>query len=134
MKTDGGLRGIFSTHLPDFQWNAIESWSTGIGIPDAEYCSPDGRTGWIEFKKTEGWAVRFKPGQIAWHERRARQKGRSFIAIRRKSTELWLSPGSAVRELATRGLRESVPLGKWLRGPAYWDWPAIRELLKGDGR
>lgn len=139
-KTDGGLRGIFSDHLIDFHWNAIESWSTGHGIPDGEFCAPNGSQAWVEFKKTDGWAIQFKPGQIAWHERRHRMKGSSFIAVRRRNAargqkvdELYLFSGRDVRALTLGGVRapDARVLGKWAGGPSKWDWARIRTLLGG---
>lgn len=139
-KIDGGLRTIFSEHLLDFHWNAIESWSTGHGIPDGEFCTPNGAQAWIEFKKTDGWSIRFKPGQIAWHERRHRNRGKSFIAIRRRNEtreekvdELWIFSGADVRQLLLGGLRTpgARVLGKWAGGPARWDWGLIRGVLEG---
>ena len=137
-KIDGGLRGIFFDHLPSFHWNAIESWSTGAGIPDGEFCSANGNQAWIEFKKTDGWAVRFKPGQIAWHERRARMGGRSFIAVRRRNSargvivdELYLFRGSDSRAVFTGGVHQVRAVGKWAGGPSKWPWAQVGAFLEG---
>lgn len=137
-KIDGGLRGIFFERLLSFQWTAIESWATGSGIPDGEFCSPRGRQAWIEFKRTDAWAIRFKPGQVAWHERRHRMGGRSFIAVRRQNSsrgvtvdELYLFSGMDARAVFTRGVHQVRGLGKWAGGPSKWDWDRIQALLEG---
>ena len=109
---DGDLRSLFRKHLPEFHWVSIESWVTGAGIPDANYCC-SGVEGWIEFKKTTAIAVRFKPGQIAWHEQRGRAGGRTFIAVRRltrKVDDLSLYPGETARPSPSHLRRRSRPL------------------------
>lgn len=141
--TDGNLRKIFQQYLPEAHWQAVESFSTGQGMPDAEYCFPGGVTGWVEFKATAGWAVDISPHQISWHERRVRMGGRTFIAVRRQvasgprkgpaSDELWLFRGSSARILSYEGLRgdkiNSFILNIWDKGPAKWPWVAIKKRL-----
>jgi hypothetical protein len=128
--TDGNLRSLLHKHLPQFHWQSLESWSTGQGVPDVNYCyhSADG---WIELKKTDGWTVNVSPHQVAWIERRLRAGGRVFILVRRKGDELWLLPGSSARDLLTRAttLRDVDPLDMWVGGPARWDWSALASLL-----
>lgn len=141
MATDGNLRNIFKDHFPKAHWQPVETWSTGQGVPDAEYCFPGGQTGWIENKCTTGWTVDFKKRetQIAWLERRSRVGGRCFVAIRRQvmagprrglaTDELWLFPGSAARQLHLNGLRVAQALGCWDGGPARWSWDLIEKIL-----
>lgn len=132
--TDGSLRQIFSKKMPEAMWTSIESFSTGRGIPDVEYCFPGGQAGWIELKLTRGWAVGMRPEQVAWLERRSRLGGRSFIAIRQlgKARDgLWLCHGQDARLLMTEGLRgaEKAAVGHWGGGPAGWDWAMVRAAL-----
>jgi hypothetical protein len=127
---DGGLRALFRKHLPEFHWVAIESWMTGSGIPDVNFCC-SGVEGWIEFKKTGAIAVRFKPGQIAWHEQRHRARGRTFIAVRRLAKgvdDLFLYPGEQARLVDDLGL-EALPLLHCQGGPARWRWNRLKTLL-----
>lgn len=124
---DGGLRKIFRERLVDFHWVSVESGSTGFGIPDINYCCA-GAEGWIECKATSGWAVSIQPGQVAWHLRRARHGGRTFIAVRRKQTQLWLIRGRDVEVLLGSGLR-GCHGPSWEGGPGAWDWASIRALL-----
>lgn len=136
--SDGELRQAFSSHLRDFHWQAVETWSTGQGVPDVNFCF-GGVEGWIENKSTSGWVVDLSPSQIGWIERRIRNGGRVFIAVRRLATagprkgaavdELYLFPGFEVRALADGGLDRKKAIGVWSRGPAKWDWATIRLIL-----
>lgn len=138
---DAGLRKIFSDHLKEAHWQPIESWSTGQGVPDTEYCFPKGLSGWVECKATSGWAVEVRGGQVGWLERRARMGGRAWIAVRRQANagprrgpavdELWMFPGSEARNVLLSGLKGPVATGYWSGGPANWDWKAVRKLLTG---
>lgn len=134
--SDGGLRQIFRKHLPHFDWQAIETGLTGRGIPDANYCHK-GTEGWIEYKQTATNAVGIRPEQVGWIERRIRQGGRIFIAIRhipksQSVDDLYLFSGERVRELKDIGLKCSKPLLKASKGPKHWPWDIVGELLKGN--
>jgi len=138
MTTDGGLRQIFQKNLRDADIVSIESWSTGRGVPDFNYCI-DGHEGWVEAKLTAALAVRISPEQIGWIERRLRFGGRVTLAVRcisvagpRKGAAvdaLWLYDGSQVRAVADIGLRHQNRLGYWPGGPAKWNWSEIRAIL-----
>ena len=135
---DGGLRTEFRNRFFGWQWTSIETF-TQPGVPDSEYCSPDGDQGWIEFKRTVGWAVTFEPFQPAWIDRRARYGGRVWIAVRRVPSakrwagmnQLWLIPGKMVLDLAHQGLK---PFGEehmmGALGPASWNWGLIEAKLR----
>jgi hypothetical protein len=138
--SDGDLRKKFQQFLPQFHWQSVETWSTGQGVPDANYCG-FGHEGWIEFKFTSGWKVDMRAEQIGWIERRVRAGGKVFVAVRRKhlgslkrkpEDELWLFSGDAARYLA-KGRLDAVPPGfvhgKWSGGPSGWEWPDVRENL-----
>lgn len=137
MTTDGGLRRLFQRHLPDADWQSIET-PVSRGVPDINGCLY-GQEFWIEFKLTSGWAVGLRPEQVAWLVRRARAGGRVFVAVRRRcltgarrkaADELWLLPGAAAREILDRGLRETnLVLGTWAGGPVRWDWDGVRAVL-----
>ena len=137
---DGGLRSLFRKHLPQVDWQSIETPMTGGGVPDANYCV-DGCDGWIEHKKTDGWAVEVKTAQVGWIERRIRHGGRVLVAVRRMLPagprrgpavdELWLFPGGAIRAVRDRGLKNGGPvIGQWGDGPARWDWRAVLEAMR----
>lgn len=128
---DGHLRQIFRARIPEAHWQSIESWSTGRGVPDANYCL-SGHEGWIEFKQAKHWKVGIWPEQVGWIERRARAGGRAFMAVRRAQDELWILAPGGVREAAEGGLKavtEGNRLGLWGSGPASWDWDAVRRIL-----
>jgi len=143
--SDANLRKIFQKHLPEAHWQAIESWSTGQGVPDSEYCFPKGASGWIENKKTSAnkLASPLSPQQIAWIERRHRVGGRVFIAVRRQTTkavsqmhnqcddEIYLFSGANVRLLAAKGVLWTPFLACHARGPAKWNWDNIKAILVG---
>jgi hypothetical protein len=130
VRTDGGLRALLVANLPRFHIQSVETWSTGQGVPDVNYCC-DGSEGWIELKKSDGWVVDFEPAQIAWIERRLRAGGRVFVLVRRKGDELYVLDGSAARPLLTRreSLRTIVPIAFFGGGPRAWNWPAIARIL-----
>jgi len=126
---DGHLRQLFRTHLRGgWDWQSIENWGVGSGVPDANFCGPGGVEGWVEFKAARGWQVPLAPTQVAWIERRVRAGGRVFVAVR-KDQSLWLFHGAHAREFATGDLRHASSLGEWHGGPARWDWSAIGALL-----
>lgn len=132
MKIDGGLRGLFKDHILNAQWTPVESPLTKRGIPDSEVCFEGGSQCWVEFKKTQGNAVKVSPFQVSWHEQRFRLGGRSFIAVRkisRKFDELHLFAGISARYLKTDGLAGAEPLDVWVGGPSRWNWNQIRKIL-----
>lgn len=140
MTTDGGLTKIFERHLPSFHWQTVETFSTGRGVPDLNYCEL-GIEGWIENKKTDSWRVRIDPEQVGWIERRRRHGGRVFVAVRRRTeagprkgeaTEsLLLFSGDVIRALKDRSLREVPPLLICQGSPLRWEWEKIRGILRG---
>lgn len=138
-KVDGGLRSLFRERLTRAQWTPVETGVTALGVPDSEYCFPEGRQGWCEFKWTPEWQVRFQFGQTAWINRRWRLGGRAWVVVRRQAPagprrpacdELWLVPGSHVLVLDQLGLRavEGVS-SRWHGGPARWDWMVVEMEL-----
>jgi hypothetical protein len=129
-KRDGDLRALFRTNIPSFHWNSIETGATAGGVPDSEYCSPTGVSGWVEFKQITGWVVPLRPQQIGWLLRRSRARGRVFVAVRQAQGDtLWLALGAAAVALREQGLRQAPTLGCWSGGPARWPWTTVQELL-----
>lgn len=141
--SDGGLRQLLRTHLPDLFWQAVEVSGVGRGVPDSYYCGRRedgvGRSGWVEFKGTETTRIKFELGQVAWHDRHARQGGTSYIAIRRQhaggprrgppADELYIYPSSRALELDRLGLLTPAPLVLLQGGVRHWDWAAVRQIL-----
>ncbi len=140
-KIDGGLRKEFRKHVIGFDWQSIESATTGGGIPDSNWCHK-GREGWIEFKQTNGWAVTLEPAQIGWIARRVRHGGRVHVAVRRRTQggprvgppvdQLWLFSGALAVPARTSGLRGAWAgeAHRWDGGPSSWDWDAVAEVLR----
>jgi hypothetical protein len=130
--SDARLRQIFQNHLSAFDWQSVETWSTGRGVPDLNFCY-EGVEGWIELKRASGWRINITPEQIGWMERRARHGGRVFVAVRRQSgtavDTLYLFPGAAGRALSANRVSLVAPLGAWQGGPAAWNWGAVKLAL-----
>lgn len=134
--SDGGLRQIFQMRLPAFDWQSVETWSTGRGVPDLNYCH-NGCEGWIECKATSTDKVDIRPEQIAWAERRARHGGRVFMAVRKARPrsprleacdDLYLIHNVTIwREVKRDGLKSDFIY--WAGGPASWAWTAIAATL-----
>ena len=125
--SDGGLRALFRKNIPG-DWQAIETGSTGRGIPDANYCHR-GAEGWVEFKACKHWKFGIWPEQIAWLERRYRNGGRVFLAVRRADDELWLIHPMGARYASLKDVPENLVLGRWFDGPGKWDWKLIENFL-----
>jgi hypothetical protein len=133
--SDGGLRQLFRRHLPELDWQGVETWSTGQGVPDMNFID-----GWVENKVTHHWKVEVSPEQVAWAERRIRKGGKVFVAIRRVSDagprkgeaadELTLAWGNQLRPLIEGERIDTIDyFGVWPGGPAGWDWEFIKTIL-----
>lgn len=142
-RTDGGLRSVLHTHLKSYgDFQAIETGLIGGGVPDSNFCIA-GKEGWIECKRTSGWTIGNMEGnQVAWAERRVRNGGRVFCAVRRltdggprspAADELWLLRHTAMRLLLLKTRLDALPraeiLGHWVGGPSKWAWPDIAKCL-----
>src|SRR6516225_10064866 len=132
MTSEGDLRHIFRLHFPEAQWTAFESPMTAAGIPDHEYCFPQGKSGWIEYKKTHTRGIsNLKPLQIAWLERRGRLGGRAFVAVRRMAKnddQLWLIHAAKIREVMDLGLSPTDGISVWAGGPSRWPWDRVKKI------
>jgi hypothetical protein len=132
MKSDGNLRQLFRKNLKSVFFTSIESRFTQFGIPDL-HGIVDGDAFWIENKKTTGWAVTLRPGQVAWLRRYAAQGGLAYVAVRRAGDELWLVHGAYAGPLQASGLaklpRRAVA-GQWGGGPSGWQWGAVLAALR----
>lgn len=143
-KADDGLRRKIQDFLPkpDWLWDPIETGSTTGGIPDAHFLHrPSGVSGWVESKKTDGWAVKFEPHQILWHRMHA-VPCRTFVAVRvhgegsaeGRGDGLWIISGTGADAAAAGGLRAALEggwvLGKWMGPPRSWDWGTVGRILR----
>lgn len=115
---DDGMRALFKKNLPEFHWVPVETWALNAGVPDVEFCAPNGVSGWVEFKcyGKKGQIPALKPSQIGWIDRRIRVKGRVFIGVK-KGENLFLAPGERARDFLDA-----------LMGPL--SWAEIREHLR----
>ena len=132
MTSDGGLRPLFRRYLNQWQWTPVETAYSASGVPDSEFCTPTGTSGWVEFKKTQIWYVQIKPFQIAWLMRRCRYGGNAWIAVRRihhsGTDELWLMKGDQAEALHYHGL-QGVEAWCWEGGPSNWNFTEIGNML-----
>jgi hypothetical protein len=126
--SDDELRKIFRRHMPGVDWQAVETGSTGSGVPDLNGCRV-GVEFWLEMKQATHWRITIRPMQVAWCERRLRNGGRVFCAVRRAHDELWLFNAWAMRRLMTERLDAVESLGRWSGGAAAWNWSEITRLL-----
>lgn len=138
-RADGGLRSVMVTNLRKLggHYQPIETGLIATGVLDFNYCV-NGQAGWVECKRTAGWAVKIDPAQVGWADQRTRNGGRVFLAVRRLKEgafdELWLCRHTAFRKLISgTKLKELSPIdieGIWHDGPAHWDWPTIAKALQ----
>jgi len=130
---DGGLRQLFRRHLPEWDWQPIETGALSPGVPDLNGCR-QGREVWVEMKHTTGWVVKFRPMQPSWILRRLAAGGHVYIAVRqrqRTTDRLYLYRGEYVLQLQEIGLRcasWSVCLGQ---EESEWYWPSLDGQLMG---
>jgi hypothetical protein len=135
---DGGLRSIFRIRFGSWQWTSVETAGTASGVPDSEFCTPNGVQGWIEFKQTSIYQVNIRPFQVAWLMRRCRYGGNAWIAVRRIPNsqrengvdDLWLMSGNQAQALSEGGL-ENVSAWCWHGGEKNWNFPEIYRILHG---
>ena len=133
---DAGLRKLFRDHVKEASWTPIETGMTMAGVPDAEYIFPGGTSGWVEFKATRTSRIKRSksiPFQVAWHEKRARMGGRTFVAVRHMGEGcdvLFIYRGHRFREIVGNGLWGTPSLGAWYGGPKKWDWKEVVRILK----
>lgn len=138
MNKDGDLRYIFRNKFRTYQWTSVETAGTASGVPDNEFCTPQGIQGWIEFKQTKIFHVVIKPFQVAWLMQRCRYGGNAWIAVRRTpkakkyegDDELWLMRGDQADALFHNGL-EGVSAYCWSGGPSNWNFLEIHDMLSG---
>lgn len=131
MARDGNLGPLFQKKIERAHFQSVETFSTGRGVPDLNYCI-DGTEGWIELKDVKrGWKPIFQAEQIGWMERRVRNGGKVFVAVRVRIDRdaLYIFPGGKSRILRDGGIRATSPNLVSYGGPAYWDWEAVRKLL-----
>jgi len=144
---DDGLRALFRKHLRSgFIWTTVETGAVTQGVADSNYLSDTGLEGWIEYKATRAFAVKFRPLQIGWHLRRHRYGGTTWIAVRRRPgdnvteqghaslhgdriDELYLFQGADIESVAEHGCRSNRVVLRCEGGPARWQWQAVQRLL-----
>ena len=125
--SESGFWSLWKSNISSLvHFQRIETGSTGLGIPDVNLCYR-GAEVWVELKVTKGWTCDLRPEQIAWHHRRTKADGKTFILTRRKNKgprigdidQIYLHHGGQAIELGEHGLKvEPVLL---LERPFNWD-------------
>ena len=83
-KKESNFWNLLKAHLPKtIDTQRIETGSTGRGIPDVNMCKL-GKEIWVELKVVKGRKVQLSPEQTAWHFRRTRAGGTTWILARDK--------------------------------------------------
>lgn len=136
MTAESQFWSLIAGHLPPLvHVQRIETGSTGRGIPDVNLCW-DGVETWLELKIVKGKRVDLSPEQVAWHYRRARAEGRSWIVARDaadgprkgKYDRIYAWPGAVAASVQGQGI--AAP-GAWV-WERPWDWqPLLETLLEG---
>jgi len=120
---------LFIKHLPkDAHHQRIETGDTGRGIPDINI-GYDSREYWVELKVVKGRQIKLSPEQIAWHFRRTRAGGVTWIiaqdkyeGVRKgKGDVIYAWEGQHSMTVADKGLNFDAKY-KW-EGP--FNWPEI---------
>jgi hypothetical protein len=92
----------------------LETGCVGAGVPDSHYIFQGGISGFIEYKRTKAFSIKFQPEQVAWIDRYTRYGGRVWIAVRQMRVEgprttpqdnLFMITGDNIKTLSRQGLR-----------------------------
>lgn len=127
------LWSLLKKHLPDkCDFQRIETGSTGLGIPDLNVCH-EGQDVWIELKIVKGRQVHLSPQQVAWHFRRWRAGGRTFILARDKADgvrkgkydRIFIWPGNLGHDVLEKGVAAE---GGWVFESPF-DWAAVNGVI-----
>ena len=130
------LWGLLKSHLPkDCDHQRIETGSTGRGIPDVNLCWV-GKEIWVELKIVKGTKVDIMPEQCAWHYRRTRAGGTTWILARDKADgvrkgkydRIYLWKGEHAQEVLEHGINAGNKI-TWERP---FDWDDIVKVLFGE--
>ena len=128
---------LVKKHLPlEVDWQRIETGGTGTGIPDVNICY-NGQEHWIEFKIVKGRSVDLSPMQIAWHSRRTKAGGRTWIIARHtfdgprigKGDRIYLWPGRCAKEVMQKGISYSETALGHYQWESPFPWPKIMEAI-----
>ncbi len=80
MKKEKDTYQSLKRNLPKVHWQRIESGATSRGVPDINACYA-GKEFWVELKILHGDRVSLTPQQVAWHTRRSKQGGITWIMV-----------------------------------------------------
>lgn len=129
---------LFISHLPKLAHHQrIETGLTGRGIPDINICF-EAEECWVELKVVKGKQVQLAPEQVAWHYRRHRAGGTTWIVARDKydgvrkgkGDDIYIWKGLDAPEVLKHGI-EFPSLYKF---SSPFDWDLIMKCLFKRGK
>jgi len=133
MSNEATFSKLVKSHLPvGAHWQRIETGGTGTGIPDVNLCY-EGKEIWIELKLVKGKRIDLSPTQIAWHMKRTKAGGRTWILARHtydgvrigKGDKIYLWEGNQAKALKELGMNCENSL-TW---EAPFDWEDIMKNI-----
>ena len=111
MKNESKLWQNLKKSTPNITLTRVESWAS-CGFPDLVRYTENTGFFTVELKIVKGNKITFSPHQIAFHVKHPTHTwilAATLDTRTNKLYEYYLEPGSAVRELATDGLRACGP-------------------------
>jgi len=121
LKPESKLWQKVKKNTPNIIWTRVESWAS-FGFPDLVGYTENRGFFTVELKVTKSNSVAFSPHQIAFH---IKHPTNTYICVAVHDARLpKLYPGSAIRELADRGLSACE-----LERLQLEAWPELERLL-----
>jgi len=115
MKPESKLWQKVKKNTPNITWTRVESWAS-FGFPDLVGYTEKRGFFTVELKVTKSKKLLFSPHQIGFHITHPTNTyilAATLDPLTSKLYELYLEPGSSIRELADHGLRACEPV-PWL--------------------
>jgi hypothetical protein len=133
MSSEATFSKLVKSHLPvGAHWQRIETGSTGTGIPDVNICL-NGKEIWVELKLIKGKRVDLAPTQVAWHVKRSKAGGHTWILARHTYDGTRVGKGDNIylwSGLHAKAVKEDGTLfGEHKVWKAPFDWKNIMEHI-----
>ena len=112
MKNESKLWQKVKKLTPSIKWTRIESWAS-FGFPDLVGYTEKRGFFTVELKVTKSKKLTFSPHQIGFHILHPTNTyilAATLDPSSKKLNEMFLEPGSAIRELADHGLSACEPV------------------------
>lgn len=133
MSSEATFSKLVKSHLPvGAHWQRIETGSTGTGIPDVNICL-NGKEVWVELKLIKGKRVDLAPTQVAWHMKRAKAGGITWILARHTYDGVRIGKGDKIylwKGLHAKTIKEDgIASGGYSVWSAPFDWENIMDHI-----